>query len=760
MVSSDNQEKNAYERVNVTQFPVLHDIITSTAATVGEEGRVPDDDMHLEKYPPKVTKALYEAIHTGRYLPCNCLEKNQEVVLVEEYRCALLLDLQLDRPRNESHWCFDSIARPTEHADWWTAVQFQFPRQHSLKVAFAVPGTPDPAYSDDRSFTKLDDFCHLFKGTTRYAGIPVKIEGEAPSHKVYTDLKYLVDVRLFDDDQEPIRLATALTNGCLSAKDQIYMAFVLAKACWQYYESEWMKAKWDLDTICLPPISPADTVKHAPPLALYIQKAESGGDALPEFIPKVTNSSDNIHPFPYILRLGVLLVLLCSRDPESTISSLKGLTKRSDISLFCYRAIENRREMWPSLDIGPKYKDVYKSIVKQCFGSPQSLTPLFSDGTLDAAGRRSILKDKVVLPLYCLLRDMEDAKTNAYEGLSLSGTQPNLYGHVGALNASKDVSLASQIWINNLKRSYLQSHLLDTIHDQRLQRPKIALIDTGFDPESKFITPKQKKRLRDARQGYNWRDFWKADSMPIDEHGHGTSMLSLLMDVAPFADVCVARIAAKNEDLKMDPPRTGCNLAKAIHWAVEVQHADVIVMALGWDKEPYSQTIPVVSNAITEMLTKSNQKVLFFAAASNSGSARDDMFPANLPNVFSIRGTNADGVHRDYNASLPEDGETTFGTLGEGVPVACRGQIYNIVGMDGASPATAVAAGLAAIVTAYMIVHDQGNLWTKIRTPQGFKKFLLDNMKRSASQKRFFTLEGFYDKRDQKAFRVALERAS
>ena len=60
-------------------------------------------------------------------------------------------------------------------------------------------------------------------------------------------------------------------------------------------------------------------------------------------------------------------------------------------------------------------------------------------------------------------------------------------------------------------------------------------------------------------------------------------------------------------------------------------------MAFGWDKEPYFQTIPVVSNAITEMLTKRNQKVLFFAAASNSGNARDDMFPANLPNVFSIR---------------------------------------------------------------------------------------------------------------------------
>ena len=81
-----------------------------------------------------------------------------------------------------------------------------------------------------------------------------------------------------------------------------------------------------------------------------------------------------------------------------------------------------------------------------------------------------------------------------------------------------------------------------------------------------------------------------------------------------------------------------------------------------------------MSNAITHVLTQSDQNVLFFAAASNSGSASDDMFPANLANVFSIRGTNAEGIHRDYNASLPIDGGAIFGTLGEGVPVNRRGR--------------------------------------------------------------------------------------
>ena len=182
-------------------------------------------------------------------------------------------------------------------------------------------------------------------------------------------------------------------------------------------------------------------------------------------------------------------------------------------------------------------------------------------------------------------------------------------------------------------------------------------------------------------------------------------------------------------------------------------------MALGWQKEPLFQKVHVVSNAITHMLTKSNQRVLFFAAASNSGSASDDMFPANLANVFSIRGTNAEGIHRDYNASLPDDGRAIFGTLGEGVPVHCRGP-YSIVGMDGASPATAIAAGLAAVVTAYRSVHHADRSWTEVGTPQGFRRFLLRNMRKSAEQKRFFTLEEFYREEDQRAFRAALDRAS
>lgn len=61
---------------------------------------------------------------------------------------------------------------------------------------------------------------------------------------------------------------------------------------------------------------------------------------------------------------------------------------------------------------------------------------------------------------------------------------------------------------------------------------------------------------------YNWKDFWQSDIVPQDDDGHGTAMLSIVHRIAPFANVCVARIASNGEDLKEHPETTSSNLAK------------------------------------------------------------------------------------------------------------------------------------------------------------------------------------------------------
>lgn len=179
-------------------------------------------------------------------------------------------------------------------------------------------------------------------------------------------------------------------------------------------------------------------------------------------------------------------------------------------------------------------------------------------------------------------------------------------------------------------------------------------------------------------------------------------------------------------------------------------------MALGWEDEPKVDGRLVVSNVITHVLSQRSQKVLFFTAASNYGSATGDLFPAHQPNVTAIRATTAFGLHTSSNSSLPQGSETTFGTLGEAVPARSKGRTSSEIGMSGASPATVIAAGLAAVVIGYVMVHDHDCSWDSIRTQVCFRRFLLNNVESAAKQTRFFTLEKFYSEGDRRKFETAL----
>jgi hypothetical protein len=104
----------------------------------------------------------------------------------------------------------------------------------------------------------------------------------------------------------------------------------------------------------------------------------------------------------------------------------------------------------------------------------------------------------------------------------------------------------------------LQLHVFKEI--QNYKRPKIAIIDTGFDSKG---DRKLKSRLNMlSKSNSNWKDYWQFESEPHDSSGHGTAMLSIIHRVAPFADICVARIAKDDDDLRNNPVKTSQNLAQ------------------------------------------------------------------------------------------------------------------------------------------------------------------------------------------------------
>lgn len=172
---------------------------------------------------------------------------------------------------------------------------------------------------------------------------------------------------------------------------------------------------------------------------------------------------------------------------------------------------------------------------------------------------------------------------------------------------------------------------------------------------------------------------------------------------------------------------------KAIKWATDECRADIISMSFGFHDE-----ITTIRDAIWDAQRLRGGKILFFAAAANSGGNQEEMFPARHECVVSIRETNSKGFFSDTNPPVDRDGPAVYGTLGRDVPSAWLRNVEGELVKSGSSVATAVAAGIAAMVLAYALTDaskssDVANLWTRRGMWRMFAK-----MSENMGDRRFF----------------------
>ncbi|KAK9422906.1 putative Peptidase S8/S53 domain-containing protein [Seiridium unicorne] len=159
------------------------------------------------------------------------------------------------------------------------------------------------------------------------------------------------------------------------------------------------------------------------------------------------------------------------------------------------------------------------------------------------------------------------------------------------------------------------------------------------------------------------------------------------MKTAPTADIYVARVTKDRASLK----DSATSVAEAIRRAAEECGADIISMSFGFPDE-----VPVISKTITEV--QLHHQILFFAAASNSGENREEMFSANHDSVISIRETNSKGAFSDTNPPVDPYGPAVFGTLGKNVRSAWLRNPDGDLPKSVSSVATAIAVGITAMV--------------------------------------------------------------
>ncbi|KAI9766615.1 MAG: hypothetical protein M1840_006426 [Geoglossum simile] len=685
-------------------------------------------EVEPEQYSPSMTRALHTTFHEAIFLPCSCQHPGRPFRILDEYACALRLDGHWNVSSGESHCVFDSVVRTQLNSDW-THIQFQLPKVIN-KVSH--PDLPDDSDRETRSHPprELDDFCRLVQWRPRNYGIPIRMEihmqGSMTHHRAYELAPVPSDIST--ENCVPMSLLEALQEESqgksLSARSKIFLAFTLSKSFWQFYESPWMQAEWNFQTIHFFPqlndsTATLDLQGRIP--FLNIDALEPDQPFSREYEPPDwTNKIPHLHRYPYLLNLGFLLVLLCSDDPGMVVTDAKS---------------------WPAIDVSIKYKKWYRDIIKHC------LPDAIADMGRNVAERREALRDNVVRPLYSLYLGMGDPDADA-EGAretEIAGTQT---GSGSGTDIDKIEKTPRYVRVSIFTP---QLTVYPAIEMRGDEKTKNCHHRYGYDPMSSFIRNPQRNRfnLQDFGKGherYHWKDFWKGKEEPLDEDGHGTSMLSIIMRIAPFADVCVARIAGFDKDLGDQATHTSQHLAEAIRWAVETHHVDIISMSLGWKKEYTFEGRYVVRNAISYALDQRDQKILFFAAASNFGGGKHELFPAKHPQVFSIRATDTFGVHKNFNAALPDGTEVkVYGTLGVGVPTARKGGTEEEIGRSGTSAATAITAGIAALVISYINTYGEARSWDNIKTQDGFQKLLYSMSTEPEGRKRFITLENLYN---------------
>jgi subtilisin family serine protease len=99
-------------------------------------------------------------------------------------------------------------------------------------------------------------------------------------------------------------------------------------------------------------------------------------------------------------------------------------------------------------------------------------------------------------------------------------------------------STGADAWIAELKSTVHTYIDRPSKYPRRIPAVKIAALDTGIDLKHPFINGALKsKRIQVARS------FVNNDDSPEDSFGHGTHVTKLILDVAPDAELYIAKVA-------------------------------------------------------------------------------------------------------------------------------------------------------------------------------------------------------------------------
>lgn len=558
------------------------------------------------------------------------------------------------------------------------------------------------------------------------------------------------------------------------------MAYILAHSVWLYYECNWIKTTWTRESIqFMEELEDRDNSQGGGIFVWkpYISVGESDTDVV---LTDVDDLDGVIHPYNKIRALGIMLAEIGKGSPvRSRPNNNDAQVLAAEINENYLLALDYAKNdrLWGEQLEYPKY---WQAVV--CCLEPKNFDASDSRGDAGLQERRNSLWENVVHPLEVLVHAVGwwDNLTNisplrsqrrlhtpgpAGEKDHQSGTPAARYSEQRKPSASQK---GSARWLSRMRQLNKELETVVASDGSIPAKPiRIAVLDTGFDDEALFFDLPENSRSLNRVKG--WRDFVDSADHWQDTNGHGTHLVSLVLTVAPKAEVYVARIARDTDDLgdasenvaqvrnlrlralilpmsHFMSTSTTCRIEncwwysslirrQAIYWATEECKADIISMSFG-----YTDKQPCIQEAIRKSIDVRKESIIFLGAASNSGSNDGEAFPARLSSVISIRATNSAGQFQDFNPPLKRRHETAIGTLGCDVPGAWKRDFDGTAKYcSGTSVATAVGAGLAAVLLSYVQTQSARDGFKKVnrvlRTGEGMQEVFFELAQESLNER-------------------------
>lgn len=400
---------------------------------------------------------------------------------------------------------------------------------------------------------EVDEFCRLLRSGAN-SRVCLIIQGE----KLYRSRPELLDRRI--QYVKGKSLEDVLNTYTLTARMKVVMAYILAHSVWLYYECDWVKTTWTRETIQFMEESETRDDNQGGGIFVwkpYISVDESDTDVN---LPDVDDLDGVIHPYNKIRALGIMLAEIGKGSPvrnhhDNNDAQFLAANINEDYLLALDYARNDR--LWGEQLEYPKY---WQAVA--CCLEPKNFDKSCPRGDVGMRERRTALWENVVHPLEVLvhavgwwdnlsnIRPLRSprrvaAPMPAENQEQHSGTPAARYPEQQKPSATQK---GSARWLSRMRQLNKELETVVASDGSMPAKPiRIAVLDTGFDDEALFFDLPENSRSLNRVKG--WKDFVDSADYWQDTHGHGTHLVSLVLTVAPKAEIYIARIARDTNDL-------------------------------------------------------------------------------------------------------------------------------------------------------------------------------------------------------------------